>query len=430
MPTLPRTVTVSVVALAMLTVPLSAVSASHDGEPEAWSHVRTFSPVETPGLLPQIGEAVDLAGDTALVGAPGSGTAFAFTRAADGSWSQQDPLTPPGGASGQFGDDVALDDGDAALVGDPTNGEAHVFEQSGGSLSHATTLTPVSDARGFGLAVALDGDGDQAVVGSSAAGDGGAVWIFERGNSGWNQVLRVDGAANSGLGEAVALDDGTAAVGTAFGETVEILSEDGGWSASATLTGGTLFGVDVSLDGDTLAVGDQSGQGAAVVFERASPGSWTETATIPRPSLRAVGFGASVSIQGNTIAVGAPDASGTNGFQSGAAYVYTHHGGSWNQVDRLADNDAAEGEDSVAQFGTDVALDGGEALAGAPFDTGPSGPLQGSAQLFAAGCAEDGPVSSPVHADVEPAVEDQLGDGAEDDVHELNCRLVADKAGL
>ncbi|MEA1938806.1 MAG: FG-GAP repeat protein, partial [Pseudomonadota bacterium] len=79
------------------------------------------------------GEAVDLSGDRALIGAWGdddygnyTGSAYVFIRSGT-SWSQQDKLLADDGASGDyFGHDVSLD-GDMALIGshsDDDNGSA------------------------------------------------------------------------------------------------------------------------------------------------------------------------------------------------------------------------------------------------------------------------------------------------------------------
>ncbi|MCI5183381.1 MAG: hypothetical protein D3921_12860 [Candidatus Electrothrix sp. AW1] len=58
-------------------------------------------------------------GGTALIGALGDGSAYVFSRATDGSWSQQDKLTAEDGATNdRFGRSVSLSaDGGIALIG-------------------------------------------------------------------------------------------------------------------------------------------------------------------------------------------------------------------------------------------------------------------------------------------------------------------------
>ena len=142
------------------------------------------------------GQAVSLAGDTALVGAPGdedpngmfAGSAYVFVRSG-GSWTQQEKLAPGDGERGdEFGEAVAVD-GDTAIVGtqaddDPPGGAVYEFTRSGTTWSGAGTLTP-SDGDAdddFGQAVALDGD--TAVVGAPNDEDpngsgAGSVYAFE-----------------------------------------------------------------------------------------------------------------------------------------------------------------------------------------------------------------------------------------------------------
>ena len=116
-------------------------------------------------------------------GGAGAGSAYLFTRAADGSWSLQEQLLAPDGAAFDgFGGSVALSDsGDTAIVGadfDDTAagtgaGSAYVFSLTGESLDSdsdgiadasdncpATSNADQADLDGDGLGDLCDGDRD------------------------------------------------------------------------------------------------------------------------------------------------------------------------------------------------------------------------------------------------------------------------------
>jgi hypothetical protein len=313
----------------------------------------------------EFGSSVSLSGDTALVGAPlrdgsrdpfgnpglrDTGAAYVFTRSG-GVWTQQAELTAADGAAGdQFGAAVAVS-GDAALVGAPSrkslaggivDGGAYVFSRSGGSWAQQQQLIAANSAAYyfFGISVALTGD--TALVGATKSHDslgapgGGAVWVFVR--------------------------PGTAPPAPAWVEQAKLTAANG--------AAGDEFGVSVAASGDTALVGahrrDTSGMfqaGAAYVFVRAG-GSWAQQAELTA-SDGAIGdlFGVSVSLAGDTALVGAlyHDAGGK--LDAGAAYVFERAGGSWTQQQMLAAADGVGGD----EFGASVAVSADTALVGAPF---------------------------------------------------------------
>ena len=95
----------------------------------------------------QFGGAMALAGDLALVGAPGDSTGgivFAYHRAADGTWSQTGTLPAEGLAAGDhFGAAIAIS-GNRAAVGAPAHdvkGAVFVFEHgTDGSWTQVSSL--------------------------------------------------------------------------------------------------------------------------------------------------------------------------------------------------------------------------------------------------------------------------------------------------
>jgi hypothetical protein len=266
-----------------------------------------YAKASNPGELDMFGYSVAVSGDTMVVGAAReassargiggdqdddgaqvSGAVYVFRR--DGlDWRQEAYIKASNADAGdQFGFSVALS-GDTLAVGAP-------FEQSS--------------------ATGVDGDQGNGNNGLSR----GAVYVFTRGEAGWQQEAYVK-ASN-----------------TAFS---------------------SLFGYSVALSGDRLAVGapgdnsnargvngDQqndgaSGSGAVHVFARGGDGKWQHEAYIKATNTGASDFfGASISLFGDALAVGAPQedssARGTNGDQeddsardSGAVYVFRRVLGTW-----------------------------------------------------------------------------------------------------
>ena len=182
---------------------------------------------------PGFGGAVALSGDgnTALVGAGMSGYYGVFY-SVDGNapptvfsrsgtvWTEQDTLSASG-ASGHFdnlGHAVALSaDGHTALVGDPTQNEqagaAYVFTGSGSTWTQQAELTGSDEMQGwnFGASVALNANGQTAIIGAPAPGAGSA-YVFADSDSTWTQQSELTPddqevkSFDGWFGDAVALD--------------------------------------------------------------------------------------------------------------------------------------------------------------------------------------------------------------------------------
>ena len=256
--------------------------------------------------------------------------------------------TAPGA---QFGASIAIS-GDTAVVGAPitaAGGAVYVFVRSGGVWSQQALLTASDAATGddFGGSVAISGD--TIVVGAdlqdTTAADSGAVYVFTRTSGVWSQrqILK---ASNPGAGD--------------------------------------QFGISVSVDGNTVAVGafheDTGGadSGATYVFTR-SGNLWSQQANLKASNAEAGDlFGRSVAVSGNTLTVGANGedsaATGVGGNQgdnsasnSGAAYVFTRSGSVWSQQAYLKASNSLAG----IGFGLSVGLSGDTAVVGAYLeDTG------------------------------------------------------------
>jgi hypothetical protein len=292
-----------------------------------------------PNSLLYFGNSVALSGDTLVVGAPADDVipfitqaVYVFTRTGD-TWSQQARLRASHPESqDRFGFSVALD-GDTLVVGAPgedsnatrtTNGNqvdnsatdsgaVYVFTRTGTTWSQQAYIKASNTGAGdrFGWKVALAGDtlavsapdedsnssgvnGNQA---NNSTADAGAVYVFTRTGTTWNQQAYIkasnpDSLDVFGIGLALAGDGNTLAVG-AVGEDSLATGIDGNQ------------GNAVPPDELLLYL-----PGAVYTFTR-SNGVWTQVAYIKASNTGrtqdAFGNAVALSGDGNTLAVGAPN---------------------------------------------------------------------------------------------------------------------------
>ena len=365
------------------------------------------TPVEMAKLIAEdsasndfFGFSIALSDDTAVIGAlrdddngVDSGSVYVFTRFGT-NWSQQTKFTATdSGAGDEFGGHVALD-GDIAVIGarhdddkGVDSGSAYVFTRSGTAWSQQAKLTASDGAAGdeFGYSVAISGD--TAVIGAprddDKSDDSGSAYVFTRSGSTWSQQAKLeatDGAAGDVFGISVAISGDTVVIGADLADekgsnsgAAYVFSRSGNtWSQNAKLTAddgaaGDLFGIRVTLSGDTAVIGaardDDKGDesGAAYVFIRSGI-EWVQQAKLSATDGVANDrFGTRVAIYGNTAVIGAILGDATSN-KSGSAYVFTRSGSSWSEQAKLAASDGAA--DDV--FGWSVALYGDTVMIGAP----------------------------------------------------------------
>lgn len=244
-----------------------------------------------------------------------------------------------------FANSIAIDD-DWAIVGvwadddnGPTSGSVYLFEYDGVAWQRRQKLvTPDGvDFDYYGVSVGLSGD--TAVVGAPGeddlGGESGSVYVYERGVDAWEFVTKLHP-------QDLAADD--------------------------------HFGTSVAICGDTLLSGawteDPGGvsSGSAYVFRRVA-GVWVEEQKLVPDDAEAydwVGF--AVALDGETAVVGAPFDDDL-GNKSGAAYVFEHEAGGWNQIAKLTADDG----EAEAHFGDVLAIDGEVVLVGAHMHAGGDG---------------------------------------------------------
>jgi FG-GAP repeat len=300
--------------------------------------------------------------------------------------------------AGRLGRSVALStDGNTALVSAPhnggTSGAVWVFQRSGTTWTKQAVLeTAKGEGGGFlGRNVALSADGNTALIGAgSKHGAVGAVWVFTRSGSSWEQqgskLTAADEVGKGYFGTNVALsaDGNTAVIGGAddnggvgaawvFTRSESTWTQQGGKLTGNEEVGAGKFASSVAIsgDGNVALIGgthDEGKVGAAWVFAR-SGSSWAQQGSklLAGEEIAKGFFGTSVALSGDgstALITGAHD----NG-RIGGAWVFARSGSTWiQQGPKLTGG----GEVGNGQFGSSAALsaDGNTALIGGREDDG------------------------------------------------------------
>jgi hypothetical protein len=310
---------------------IGKVDLFHRNDAGSWDFATALLPASDEGTF---GYAVAMDGDTLVVGAPVfsadpsiPGYADVFVRAASGGgqgqWSRQQTLTPSGLASAfEFAFGAAVDiQGDTAVVGadrfNDGDGRAFVFDRRGAAWTQSQVLQPAIDVEDadFGAIVRISGD----TIAVAAPGPGlnhvrnGEVDLFDRVGQTWSptQALKASGpggaSAPDGFGGALSIS-GDTLVAFAPGGLATFRRRGGTWSVGAALpgisgavavTGPYLFAGDASR-----AVGGEANAGAVDVY-RSQGGAWQKTATLSDPSPKAdETFGGAIDAAGFFVVVG------------------------------------------------------------------------------------------------------------------------------
>jgi hypothetical protein len=392
--------------LLSLTLPMAAFAAAPAFE----------APLQFPSAMMQSGlpSALRPAFERAIVADP------------DAVWLETKLLAEDGQADDLFGFRVLVA-GDTAFVSAPAPiyrpGKVYVFANDGGSWTATQTLsaTPASPpppnwSDFFGWSLSLSGD--TLLVGApfmldQMLGPIGAVYVFTNEGGTWTQTQELtasDAFATDYFGWAVRHVGDVAVIGAnshnrgangTEGAAYVFARSGGTWAETQELEGsdstpgdGRQFGSSIAFDGTTLLIGAPSSDwnstgvyipGAAYVFAN-DGGTWTETERlVPDDSADGDQFGYSVALDGTNAVIGAPAANiGANAHQ-GAVYAFDGSSGSWTQSFKIVADDGA----AYDQLGQSVALDGDMALAGGwshnddPTGTPPP-PKPGAAYLYTA----------------------------------------------
>lgn len=331
----------------------------------------------------EMGHAVAIDGNTAVLGAPGiasagiqRGAAIVLARTA-GTWQVQQVLRRSGNVSFGFGDSVDVS-GDTVIVGTRPGAlgasdldRAAVFTRAGATWTQQAILEtglpppgPVSRDAYSPHGVAIDGD--TAIVATGLF----AVHVFVRNGGNWTQQAKIvnpDAAANGTFvnfalsPRNIAISGDTIAIGAplnpitanpAIAAVYVFTRTSAVWTLQAKITRPSApraFGTNVSLDGDNLLVGNY-------LYTR-SGGTWTES---PSPAVPA-GFGTvpfSESyhgrISGDVVAI-------KGGF---AALAFRRVGAQWMLEDDLWPNDVPRLQVDQRHILAEVAVSGTTVVSG------------------------------------------------------------------
>ena len=368
-----------------------------EGATTCGTAVETKVPSPDPDVWDFMGRDSALDGDTLAACAPldddlglNSGSVRIFRRNG-GAWTLEDELHGSDtGAQDVFGSAVDLE-GDTLLVGAATttsfdtgpyvqSDPAYVFRRSGTSWAQEQTLQPLDQLASddYGCAVALSGN--TAVVGarldedpaSGLVNTGSAyVWTFD--GAAWTLQQKLQAAAplgtNDRFGSTLAVEGDLIAVGApeiGFSAGGVYLFERSGttWTETALLQAGGggnghQFGDAVAIGAERVFVG-APGVNRVYAFARVPGGGWVEEQTLlsSLSGLGAIQFGRSVAADGTRLAIGAPFA-----FTDGVVFLFERNGGVFNEVAWFSDPGLTGGF-----IGGSVDIDGATLTAGAPND--------------------------------------------------------------
>lgn len=143
------------------------------------------------------------------------------------------------------------------------------------------------------------------------------------------------------------------------GEVYILSRVHGGWQQIQKISSpdsGACFGYRVDSSGDWLLVGGPGWgtglgrRGRAYVYKKGVDGQYTYKQTFSGSNGEWARFGYAVSIDGDSLVIGEP---GEDTFKWGAVYVYTVSGDTWSLEQKID----APADDGESYFGTSVAID-------------------------------------------------------------------------
>jgi hypothetical protein len=352
-----------------------------------------------PQSFEYFGTSIAVSGDTLVVGAQGrnnpqtaAGIAYAFVLE-NGSFEPQGRLSSATPAfNDQLGRAVAVD-GNTAVVGAPFDnlgqgladaGSVTVFVRSEDDWTETVKLT-AADAAGldeFGRSVAISGD----TIAIGAPEDSthpvpgsrhGSVYVFVRSGTEWIQQAKlspaVSNAALHNLGRSVALSGNTIAAGAPGDDSVLVFVRNGtSWSQHSRLVpelpaSNTDFGFSVGLSGNFLAVGApptpfSGSEGAAHTFQFRE-GVWNDMGMLQALHGNSESrFGYAVAIRGEKLAIGSPADPFVDFPGPGSVYFFMRRSSGWMEWGKLIASDGALNDG----LGLSVAVHDRLILSGAP----------------------------------------------------------------
>ena len=352
-----------------------------------------YARASNPGNDDVFGAAVAASNDFIAVGAYGedssteggndnsamdSGAVYLFRRTGDSWVFSQRVKGSAISATRGFGHALAID-GDVLVVGafgDDARGvdagAAYVYRYNVGTgfWAQEQRLT-ASEARAgdqFGRTVGVSGD--LIVVSSplrqTAPGSGtaaGSVYTFRYNGVSWIEESPL--RTNSSFGWRLAFDHDLLALGTTSNNQLIALYR---WSGASWVpeTLPAVAGASFDVEGDVLAVGEPTAGGVRI-FSRAN-GAWTETALLhANPPTGGAGLGGRVALHGDLI---------VTSDSVTPAYIFQREGASWSPLPPLTVSGSPIWSGNVVA--PSLAIAGNCVVVGDPWDGGPGQSVAGS----------------------------------------------------
>ena len=323
--------------------------------------------------------------------------------------TEQKLIASDGGEEDYFGtsvsvyEDVAIvgaREYDSVIDGPDGDGKAYVFGWDGTTWNEEQILTASDGDEGDGFGGSVLVVGGVAFIGAFLAGEtegeNGAVYVFRRDESTWNEVQKLvasDGQRYDAFGSNVTIsgdflfitasgwDDFPVEVGSVY-----VFRWNGStWNEEQLLTasgseGGVSFGTSVSAHQDIALIGDATDagfRGSAYVFRR-NGSTWNQEHRITASDGSEYDiFGQAVAVHGDIAFIGAPW-DDDNCESSGSVYVFRWDGSTWSEEQKLTASDGGENDN----FGRAVAVRGDTALVGAPAHESNGMRFSGSVYVF------------------------------------------------
>ena len=385
----------------------------------SWDHQQTLL-ASDPQAGANFGAAVSLSGSRVLIGAPGhggplgAGAAYLF-ELSGATWTEQQQLNASEAASqDRFGASLLLA-GETALVGAPGDdhgagtdaGSIYAYRLSAGTWLETQRISPPQGSTGdqFGASIAASGDlmvGGAPYADLPGAPDAGAAASFTFASGSWSHQRRLDPSTprvSAHFGTALAIATTLVLVGAPDDEQ-QPASLDSGSATVFEITQATTsvlaglgfdivdgqFGSAVATSGNLAVVGAYADEypggiaGSATVFERVA-GVWTYRQKLFSPHLPTEldSFGSKVAISDEALVVAAPNHGHPWISRAGAAFVYRRDGASWSLDQELMADEPTEHE----FFGSSLALEHDTLAIGSPYDDRADGDDQyGSVFVF------------------------------------------------
>lgn len=231
----------------------------------------------------------------------------------------------------------------------------------------------------------------------------GVQWqalVFSSSEGAWPPIERTasDGAGGDFLGRSVSISGDYAVIGAPnadvgadvnCGAAYVFFRSGSVWSQQAKLVAADNedsdnFGFSVSISGDYIIVGAFTDDGAAIdqgsayIFVRSGT-TWTQQDQVFASNASAQDrFGYSVGISGDYAIVGAPMDDVNANADQGSAYFFVRSGNNWTQQEQVIGPFTDAGD----FFGFSVAMQGDNAIIGAPRDDVGGNNREGSAHVF------------------------------------------------